>query len=63
MCIRDSGSVISRDKQAYKYLAHSIQVFYQPQEWMNLMQKAGFKHIKHKYLTGGIVSIYQGFKD
>jgi len=58
------GSVISRDKQAYKYLAHSIQVFYhQPQEWMNLMQKAGFKHIKHKYLTGGIVSIYEGFKD
>jgi len=57
------GAIISGDKEAYKYLAHSIQTFYQPQEWIDLMQKAGFKRIKHKYLTGGIVSIYEGFKN
>jgi demethylmenaquinone methyltransferase/2-methoxy-6-polyprenyl-1,4-benzoquinol methylase len=57
------GGIISGDKEAYKYLADSIQAFYQPREWMALMQEAGFKAMKHEFLTGGIVSIYVGDKD
>ncbi|MCD6319179.1 MAG: ubiquinone/menaquinone biosynthesis methyltransferase [Candidatus Desulfofervidaceae bacterium] len=56
------GGIISGDKEAYCYLADSIQAFYTPKEWMELMQRVGFTNIKHKYLTGGIVSVYMGEK-
>ena len=54
------GGLISQDKEAYQHLTASIQAFYSPQEWMYLMLQAGFRKIRHRYLTGGIVSIYTG---
>jgi len=56
------GGIISGDKEAYRYLASSIQAFYTPKEWMALMRKAEFEHVEHEYLTGGIVSVYMGEK-
>jgi demethylmenaquinone methyltransferase/2-methoxy-6-polyprenyl-1,4-benzoquinol methylase len=56
------GGLISKDKEAYKYLADSIERFYQPHKWVELMEKAGFKTVRYEYLTGGIVSIYIGVK-
>ncbi len=52
------GAIISQDKEAYEHLSASIQSFYTPKQWMQLMKRAGFKNIKHRYLTFGIVSLY-----
>jgi len=56
------GGIISGEGEAYQYLSNSIALFYQPNEWMNLMKKAGFHNIKHRYLTNGIVSLYTAIK-
>ncbi|MCI5117126.1 MAG: ubiquinone/menaquinone biosynthesis methyltransferase [Candidatus Electrothrix sp. LOE1_4_5] len=56
------AGVCTADKEAYKYLARSIALFYEPEELFIMMQKAGFSHLERKKLTFGIVSIYIGIK-
>ncbi len=56
------GGLISGDKTAYSYLSRSIQEFYAPKAWLKLMEQAGFRRVKYRYLTLGIVSIYEGQK-
>lgn len=57
------GGLISGDKMAYTYLSKSIQEFYAPRAWLKIMEQAGFRNLRHRYLTLGIVSIYEGHKD
>lgn len=57
------GGLISGDKMAYTYLSRSIQEFYAPRAWLKIMEQAGFRNLRHRYLTLGIVSIYEGHKD
>ena len=56
------AGLISGDKEAYDYLASSIAKFYEPEELMDMMKKAGFKKVYRRTLTFGIVSIYVGEK-
>lgn len=56
------GGLISGDKMAYTYLSKSIQVFYTPRAWLKIMEEAGFGRLRHRYLSLGIVSIYEGYK-
>jgi demethylmenaquinone methyltransferase/2-methoxy-6-polyprenyl-1,4-benzoquinol methylase len=56
------AGLISGDKEAYEYLASSIAAFYEPEELLSMMRKAGFTNVKRVPLTFGIVSIYIGVK-
>ncbi len=56
------GGLISKDKEAYKYLAESIEAFYSPKELCSLMRDSGFSEVACRPLTLGIVTIYTGIK-
>ena len=56
------AGLVSGDKEAYEYLASSIAKFYEPEELIGMMEKAGFANPRRRTLTFGIVSIYIGEK-
>ena len=56
------AGLVSGDKEAYEYLASSIAKFYEPEELIGMMEKAGFANSRRRTLTFGIVSIYIGEK-
>jgi demethylmenaquinone methyltransferase/2-methoxy-6-polyprenyl-1,4-benzoquinol methylase len=56
------GGIISGDREAYGYLASSIGKFMEPGELAGLMRRAGFKGVRHRPLTMGIVTMYVGDK-
>jgi demethylmenaquinone methyltransferase/2-methoxy-6-polyprenyl-1,4-benzoquinol methylase len=56
------AGMVSGDKEAYEYLASSIAAFYEPEELLSMMRKAGFTDVARKPMTFGIVSIYVGVK-
>ncbi|MGB9712319.1 MAG: ubiquinone/menaquinone biosynthesis methyltransferase [Dissulfurimicrobium sp.] len=56
------GSLISKDREAYRYLADSIQAFYEPHVLASMMRGAGFVNINYRPLTFGIVTLYTGLK-
>ncbi len=56
------AGTISGDKEAYDYLAASIQKFYEPEQLAAMMKEAGFTDVRYQPLTFGIVTIYTGLK-
>ena len=56
------GRMVSGHKQAYTYLPESVSAFPDGQNFIVLMEKAGFKYCKFKKLSFGIATIYEGEK-
>ncbi len=56
------GSVLTGDKSAYLYLADSIKKFPPPEEIKEILLETGFKKVKYKFLTMGIVTLYTAYK-
>lgn len=56
------AGLISGDKEAYEYLASSIAEFYNPDELLSMIKKAGFDKTYCRPLTFGIVTLYVGVK-
>jgi len=56
------GSAISKDKSAYAYLPESVAAFPEGQDFMDIMQKTGYRDIESKLVSGGIATIYVGRK-
>ena len=56
------GGLISRNPEAYRYLNTTIETFPSGLAFCALMEEAGFKGVKAHTLTGGIVTLYQGYK-
>jgi len=56
------GRLVSRDKQAYRYLNTSIEAFHRPDEFCSLMEQAGFASVSATPVTWGVASIYTGSK-
>lgn len=56
------AGLVSGDLEAYEYLASSIARFYEPEELMGMMRRAGFAEVFAKPLTFGIVTLYVGVK-
>jgi demethylmenaquinone methyltransferase/2-methoxy-6-polyprenyl-1,4-benzoquinol methylase len=56
------GSLVSKDREAYRYLADSIQAFYEPDVLASMMHDAGFADITYRPLTFGIVTLYTGIR-
>lgn len=56
------GRSVSGDPSAYSYLPDSVMSFPDNEEFLKLMTDVGFSHAGLKRLTGGIASIYFGFR-
>ncbi len=52
------GKLFSKDNSAYTYLPESVNAFPDGLDFLNILQKAGFKETKAISLTFGIASIY-----
>lgn len=56
------GGMFSKDIEAYKYLAKTVQEFPLPKELAEELEEAGFKEVDYLPLTSGIVYIHWGKK-
>jgi len=56
------GGALSGDREAYAYLARSIQEFYAPEVLAAMMNDVGFKRVSYSPLTLGIVTLYAGIR-
>jgi demethylmenaquinone methyltransferase / 2-methoxy-6-polyprenyl-1,4-benzoquinol methylase len=56
------GRVISRDKEAYRYLPDTVMNFPDGENFANVLRKVGFSSIALRPLTFGIATIYYGKK-
>ncbi len=56
------GKFIVGNKEPYEYLIKSIENFINQDELIDLMNKNGFKKCTYRNLSGGIVSIHNGWK-
>ena len=56
------GDIIARDKNAYKYLSESIDLFPSQEELSEHLIDCGFKKVKVINLFNGIVAIHTGYK-
>ncbi len=54
------GGLISGNKEAYKYLPHSVLNFPKPKEFCKMMQQAGFKNVDAHSFTFGLCRMYIG---
>ena len=53
------GSLVSRDREAYAYLARSMQGFYTRAEFEALARKVGFSVVESEDLSFGIASLFR----
>lgn len=56
------GSILTKDRSAYLYLADSIKKFPNPEEIKKMLLETGFKKVKYESLTMGIVTLYTAYK-
>jgi demethylmenaquinone methyltransferase / 2-methoxy-6-polyprenyl-1,4-benzoquinol methylase len=56
------GKLTSKDNRAYSYLYESVQAFPDGDNFLNVLEKTGFKNTKCASLTLGICSIYTAYK-
>ena len=56
------GKKVSGDPEAYSYLPESVLNFPDDEDFLNLLRGAGFIRTGQKKMTGGIASIYYGFR-
>ncbi len=56
------GKLVSKDNAAYTYLPESVKEFPFGQDFLDVLEKTGFKNTRCKPLTLGISSIYIGEK-
>jgi demethylmenaquinone methyltransferase / 2-methoxy-6-polyprenyl-1,4-benzoquinol methylase len=57
------GRIVSKNKEAYRYLNETIESFPSGMRFCDLLNKAGFARAFAHPLTGGSVTIYVGEKD
>ena len=56
------GFLVSRDKEAYGYLARSMKGFYTRKEFEELGRKVGFSEVSGEELSFGIASLVRMVK-
>jgi demethylmenaquinone methyltransferase/2-methoxy-6-polyprenyl-1,4-benzoquinol methylase len=56
------GKIFCKNKDAYQYLNDSVQHFPERQDFLNILNNAGFTNTSCKNLSFGICSIYCGVK-
>ena len=57
------GKLISKDNSAYTYLPNSVEAFPNGKDFIEHLEKVGFKQCEHIPLTFGIVDLYIAIKE
>ena len=60
--IPNIGGLITGDKDSYQYFVESIRIFPNSNDFINIMEQAGFEDSVFEKLTGGITTMYIGYK-
>lgn len=56
------GNVVANNKEAYQYLAESISLFPEQEDFKSMIHEAGFANVEYKNLTFGVAAIHVGYK-
>ena len=56
------GKLIANDAESYQYLIESIRKFPSQEKLANLVAEAGFRQVKYRNLTQGVVAMHSGWK-
>ena len=56
------GKLVSGNKNAYRYLQKTVEEFPMPQEFIEILESAGYQNVRHKALSFGLCRIYQAEK-
>jgi demethylmenaquinone methyltransferase/2-methoxy-6-polyprenyl-1,4-benzoquinol methylase len=56
------GKYIVGASQPYEYLINSIDKFYNQNQLLELMAKAGFFNVEYRNLSSGVSAIHSGWK-
>ena len=56
------GKLIAKNKEAYKYLSESIDLFPDQEKLKYIIEKIGFSDVSYINLFDGIVAIHKGYK-
>lgn len=56
------GGLLTSEKEAYSYLANSVQTFSKPNELKEQLIRSGFKEVHVRSLTGGIATLIEASK-
>ncbi|RYM35025.1 bifunctional demethylmenaquinone methyltransferase/2-methoxy-6-polyprenyl-1,4-benzoquinol methylase UbiE [Brumimicrobium glaciale] len=56
------GKTISKDSSAYEYLPESVAAFPEGQDFLDILNKVGYKNTTARLVSGGIATIYTGVK-
>ena len=56
------GRIVSKDKEAYRYLPDTVMQFPDGEEFLDILRKVGFSSVNQRSLTFGIATIYCGEK-
>ena len=56
------GKLIANDAESYRYLIESIRKFPSQEKLANLVADSGFRQVKYRNLTQGVVAMHSGWK-
>ncbi len=56
------GGMITGDRQSYQYLVESIRQFPPQEKFKTMIEKAGFRRVTYRNMTGGVVALHSGWK-
>ncbi|MBW7867567.1 MAG: bifunctional demethylmenaquinone methyltransferase/2-methoxy-6-polyprenyl-1,4-benzoquinol methylase UbiE [Brumimicrobium sp.] len=56
------GKLFSKDNAAYTYLPESVAIFPEGKDFLNILEKVGYRNTKAIPVSGGIATIYVGIK-
>ena len=56
------GKLIANDAESYQYLIESIRKFPSQEKLLSLVSEAGFRQVKYRNLTQGVVAMHSGWK-
>jgi demethylmenaquinone methyltransferase/2-methoxy-6-polyprenyl-1,4-benzoquinol methylase len=56
------GKLIANDEDSYRYLAESIRKHPPQEELADMLREAGFRDVRYRNLSGGIVAIHSGVR-
>jgi demethylmenaquinone methyltransferase/2-methoxy-6-polyprenyl-1,4-benzoquinol methylase len=56
------GQMVTGDRDAYQYLVESIRNFPRPKAFAGMIERAGFRRVTFRSMTGGVVALHSGWK-
>ena len=56
------GKIVANDAESYQYLVESIRNFPSQEKLASLVSGAGFRQVKYRNLTQGVVAMHSGWK-